>query len=244
MSWTAERHGVRVLCEMDTATVQLREMLAEAGEDFPDLVLIRHGSRSVYRSDNAGVVLRVHDSPTDVAAVTRHNEAIMELVGCGAPVLPPRETQPIRLPDGRCVTAWTAGDTDGISVADLGAVLRDLHGVGLRGRELGLPVWDPFPKVQRRIHAAAGNNISAGVLSPTLLRQRRFAMSASQVDGFLAALNPPQSLDDAVVEWMCQVRELTMITWLAALPARTHEVEGELRRRLDTWRSGGRWHLV
>lgn len=49
-------------------------------------------------------------------------------------------------------------------------------------------------------------------------------------------------LDPARLDWFCELREVTMNSWLATLWNHRPEARAELVHRVATWEGGGRWH--
>lgn len=121
--------------------------LSRTGIECADLELVRHGTHDVYKSNQAGLLFRVHGRSSSGGAIKDWNALIQRLADQGAEVIRPVELEPIDLGDGYWATVWPLGVPNQNSMKELGACLKTLH----RCNDPALPLWDPFPKISKRL---------------------------------------------------------------------------------------------
>ena len=138
----------------DLAMVAARSVAARAGlAGAGDPVLVRLGTRAVFRLDGGRVLARVARDGGRADAARREVEVARWLRGQGLPADEPLGgDQPYRV-CGTVVTLWRAVDGDWTTPADLAGVLKRLHALPLPVVP-ELPVVDLFAQSAQRIDAA------------------------------------------------------------------------------------------
>jgi len=138
-----------------TAWSLLQAVCDETGLALRGARLLRFGSHAMYELPAAGVVVRVGRRAEDRAVAQREVRVARWLAGEGIPAVRVAgvDDQPL-LVRGHPVTAWERVAASGArpSFADLGRVLRRLH--GMAPPPFTLPRFGPFGKLRRQIDAA------------------------------------------------------------------------------------------
>ncbi|MBM9505455.1 aminoglycoside phosphotransferase family protein [Actinacidiphila acididurans] len=129
-----------------------------AGLDGKGAELIRFGENALYRLAAAPVVVRVARGPAYLASVRREVAVSRWLAGEGFAAV--RVVEDVEQPvvvEGHPVTFWHLIEDAGRSASygELGAVLRELHGL-VPPDGLELPGFDAFGRADRRIELAEG----------------------------------------------------------------------------------------
>ncbi len=179
----------------DPGRAAAAEACRRAGLSSNGLSLLRHGTNSVYRLPEAGVIVRVappKSTPDDVERQVKiarwlaeeHVPAVRALA-----VAQPQEA------DGRLVTFWesvngaSADDYDHYgSTAELGNILRQFH--ALPAPDFSLPVLDPLSEAQSRLGRLAHlPNAARGLFAERLERvaadfpKLRFQLEGGPIHG-------------------------------------------------------------
>ena len=173
-------------------TRQALEIACDAvGLDAQGAELLRIGENAIYRLVSAPLVARIARTVRYLPAIEAEVAATRWLESAGFPAV--RLAEPAEQPvvaDGRPVTFWelVAEQTEYATVAELGALLRRLHGLGTPP-SLALPALRPFARVEGRINGADLAERDRGFLLDRLAELREaygrleFALPAGLIHG-------------------------------------------------------------
>lgn len=80
-------------------------------------------------------------------------------------------------------------------------------------------------------------------LAPSVVATRRFPNLAHTPNRTVEDYGM-DNVDENLLNWFVELRELTMLSWLATLCVRNLNTRGELEHRMETWKSGGAWNPI
>jgi aminoglycoside phosphotransferase (APT) family kinase protein len=172
------------------ALASLEEACRATGLRPDDAELLRLGENAIFRLAHNRVIVRIARNLDILEDAAKEVAVARWLRGATFAVTEPADYKQPIIARGRPVTFWKLIDDSGTkaAIADLGAILRQLHGLPVPA-DLQLPWFDMFGRVGERIAAAdltdADRSFLAGRLH--LLRAQyqelRFGLPASAVHG-------------------------------------------------------------
>ncbi|MEM7341609.1 MAG: phosphotransferase [Actinomycetota bacterium] len=128
-----------------------------AGYEVTELELLRVGNNYVFADQDQANVYRVPIRPVEASLLRAENERMITLAAKGAPILAPRQGDPLHLEGGQLVTVWPLGESPQSDPSEsLAPVLAQLHEVATIE---GLPVWAGFGRGSYRIGVARTSGV-------------------------------------------------------------------------------------
>lgn len=279
----------------------MKVALSRQGVEVGELQVLRRGSHLVLRGSDNETIVRVRsvaageDDREVEQALQRWNRIVFDLLGNGAPIVPPLSVEPARIDESHLAVAWPFGEPLEEPWTELPKLVRLLHDCPPDAR---LPQWSTHgvrQKVAERLESAAEVPISLRAeisgraerllkappmisdyvvvhgdahpgncvlwngrpslidlddlalgpreldLAPMVTALRRFDRK-SNAAGTIVSSYGKGLIDESALEWFCELREVTMNSWLASLWSSRPEAQAELVKRVSSWNGAGeRW---
>ncbi len=141
----------------DDLVAPLRAAALSAGYTVNTLELLRVGNNYIFADRENGHVFRVPVRDIALDYLVQENTRLLSLAAGGAPILPPRQRDPIALSTGELATVWPLAEaSDREPALALAPTLSKLHDVD---PVAGLPTWEGFPRARRRLDGAGAGGV-------------------------------------------------------------------------------------